>query len=760
LLFRTTAGIIKLSVEAYVVKGMSTDFILGNDFADQYDLSIIRKEGRTMVQFGKKDYKVEVVNSISSFNPYLDEDGHTFKVLTRPEYNIKMGRSCAHRKAQNQRKQRRRKLANLKVRACFEYTIQPHTNQLIQIEALFPEDRNDFVVERGAFCNSTPHELYAVPESLISRESPFLWISNFSSLPITISRGQIIGRLQDPRSIYSTAAQLSSNQRFQLSSYASLIQNFESHYSIAERSIEIDENRQKEQGLAQNQPIEGGPKTTETPESSTPANALLKEVDISSNLTEDQLAKMSRVLLKNSEAFALDGRLGSYNEEVEIPVLEHTKPISIPPYPMSPANREIIDKQMDSWLKLGVIEASWSPWAAPVFIVHQNGKPRMVIDLRRLNENVIPDEFPLPRQEDILQTLSGSRYLSTLDALSGFTQLSVKSEDREKLAFRTHRGLFHFKRMPFGYRNGPAVFQRVMQSVLSPFLWIFALVYIDDIVIFSKTFDDHLTHIDSVLKAIGNAQITLSPSKCHFGYESLLLLGQKVSRLGLSTHKEKVDAILDLEAPKNVHDLQVFLGMMVYFSSYIPFYAWIVHPLFQLLKRKKEWKWGEEEEHTFKLCKEVLSNAPVRAHAIPGQPYRVYSDACDYALAAILQQVQLIQISDLKGTKVYDKLRKAWDDKEDHPPLLCTHLTKENSDVPADKWGSSFDTTTVHVERVIAYWSRVLQPAERNYSPTEREALALKEGLIKFQPLIEGERIYAITDHAALTWSKTFQNVN
>jgi hypothetical protein len=239
-----------------------------------------------------------------------------------------------------------------------------------------------------------------------------------------------------------------------------------------------------------------------------------------------------------------------------------------------------------------------------------------------------------------------------------------------------------------------------MQNVLSPFLWIFALVYINDIVIFSRNFNDHLIHIGTVLKAISNSHITLSPSKCHFAYESLLLLGQKVSQLGLSTHKEKVNTIIKLEAPRNVHDLQVFLRMMAYFSSYIPFYAWIVHPLFQLLKRKRDWNWGLEEDQAFTLCKEVLSNAPIRAHAIAGRPYRVYSDACDYALAAILQQVQLIQVSNLKGTKVYDRLKKAWEDKEDTPPVLCTHLVKENLDVSLDQWGTTLDTTTVHTEHV------------------------------------------------------------
>lgn len=276
--------------------------------------------------------------------------------------------------------------------------------------------------------------------------------------------------------------------------------------------------------------------------------------------------------------------------------------------------------------------------------------------------------------------------------------------------------------MLFGYRNGPAVFQRVMQGILAPYLWIFALVYIDDIVIFSKSFEDHLAHISLVLKTIEEARITLSPGKCHFGYQSLMLLGQKVSRLGLSTHKEKVDAILQLDDPRNVHDLQIFLGMMVYFSSYIPFYAWIVHPLFQLLKKENKWSWGTAEQNAYELCKQVLTQAPVRAHAMAGLPYRVYSDACDFALAAILQQIQPIKIKDLRGTKTYELLERAF--KVGEPvPDLATHLVKEDSDVPArGEWSTEFEDTIVYVERVVAYWSRVLQSAERNYSPTEREA--------------------------------------
>ena len=266
-----------------------------------------------------------------------------------------------------------------------------------------------------------------------------------------------------------------------------------------------------------------------------------------------------------------------------------------------------------------------------------------------------------------------------------------------------------------------------MQNVLAPFLWIFALVYIDDIVIFSWSFEEHLGHLDQVFKAVAETRITLATTKCHFAYQSLLLLGQKVSRLGLSTHMEKVSAILNLDEPKNIHDLQIFLGMMVYFSSYIPFYAWIAAPLFSLLKKDVKWEWNNLHTEAFELCKQVLTNAPVRGYAIPGSPYWLYSDACDFRLAAILQQVQKIQLKDLRGTWIYEKCERAFLAGEPVPSLVIQVFKSDNDVPPSKPWGTTLEETWMYIERVIAYWSWILKSAERNYAPTEREALALRK---------------------------------
>lgn len=763
LYFKTPEGPVHINVDAYVVKGMLTPLILGNDYADQYSISIIRNDGKSYVQFGKNGRMIQVENSTSP--ALMDDEGHTFKIAISRKY--------AHHKALKTRTKIKKAAMDPYVRAAQTQVIPTETSKLIKVKTHFPPGQDCIYMEKVFFNARSLEDVYAAPDSLISKDNPAVHIANFSSYPITVNQGQIIGIKHNPQTWLASRSRCTKEELNKLENYAKVICNL-AHTGREFSDMQVgmtlseaqdvpghnSEQRVEEDPLAE-EPLTGGPKSHEVPPDMIEASKLLDVVDISPELTKEQHERLTKVILQNQMAFGLDNRLGHYAGEMEINLRPGAKEVSLPPFGLSsPVKREAMDKQMDVWLKLGVISPSKSPWGAPAFIVYRNEKPRMVVDYRKLNEMTIPDEFPLPKQEDILQALTGTQWLSTLDALSGFTQIPIAVKDKEKTGFRTHRGLHHFNRMPFGLTNGPSTFQRIMQTVLAPFLWVFALVYIDDIVVYSYSFEEHLEHLKKVFKAFQQANLTLSPQKCHFAYQSLLLLGQKVSRLGLSTHKEKVDTILNLAEPRNVRELQSFLGMMVYFSAYIPFYSWIAQPLFQLLKKDNKWDWGPTQAEAFELCKQVLTNAPVRAYAIPGLPYRIYTDACDYGLAAILQQVQPIKIKDLKGTRAYDKLRKAYDHKDPVPSLVIAVAKQENEIPKQQNWAENFEDTIVHVERVISYWSRILKSAERNYSPTEREALALKEGLIKFQPFLEGEEVTAITDHAALTWTRTYQNVN
>ena len=603
---------------------------------------------------------------------------------------------------------------------------------------------------------------FAVPNTLISAANPWVPVTNPSDQPRYIRKGEIIGELSDPSEYFDHV--------HTLSEWEERSKHAEAIAAIIQIQLNADRGDRKEEAEAKREACDAetpppqdepwGPKTAEMPDLTQYPSSKMKDLIDVSSLPDHLKDKAWRMLEKRVNAFGFDGRLGHLPTKVHIRTAEGQVPISVPMYGSSPEKRHFMDVQLDAWFEQGVIEPSISPWSAPVVIAYRNGKPRFCINYRKLNAVTTPDEFPIPRQSEILSSLSGAQVLSSLDVLSGFTKLELDPNDVEKTAFRTHRGLFQFKRMPFGLRNGPSIFQRVMQGILAPYLWLFCLVYIDDIVVYSKSYEEHIHHLDLVLEAIEKAGITLSPNKCHLFYGSILLLGHKVSRLGLSTHLEKVRAILDLERPKKLSQLQTFLGMVVYFAAFIPYYASICTPLFQLLRKGAHWHWGAEEEYAFEAAKNALRSSPVLGHPIEGLPYRLYTDVSDEALGCALQQIQPIMVKSLEGTWTYAQLHKQFD-MGLPPPKLTTTLSTKISDSPSDdQWGESFDSTIVHVERVVAYWSRTFKSTKTRYSTTEREALAAKEGLVKFQPYIEGEKVLLVTDHSALQCARTYENSN
>ncbi|RDB15235.1 hypothetical protein Hypma_004746 [Hypsizygus marmoreus] len=745
--------LLETEAEAYVVPGMTVPILLGEDYQQTYEVCALRSSTNgTTVEYGRNGQSV-------SAEPV--EGTPDFGRLRQSAYmTAHFVRSKSHRR--NQAKRVRQKKSIFKelrtVRAAQDYLLKPHECKNIQVTGDFAENR-EWLIQKNLLASGSD-DYFAVPNILVRGKDPKVPISNTSSHPRYVRKGDIIGNLTDPKHFFDTLKDLKALEDC-LTKTAFLSSIIAARQEVDSDTLNATADPSEQRPTADEiEEDEYGPKTAAMPDPEVYASAEMeKHLDVGS-LPEHLKQRAWNMLRNHQGAFSFDGRLGKHPARVHIRTVDGQQPIAVPMYGSSPAKRIIIDEQLDKWFEQAVIEPSISPWSAPVVIAYRNGKPRFCVDYRKLNAATIPDEFPIPRQAEILSSLSGAQVLSSLDALAGFTQLEMAPEDIEKTAFRTHRGLFQFRRMPFGLRNGPSIFQRVMQSILSPYLWLFCLVYIDDIVVYSKSYEEHIDHLDQVLQAVEKAGITLSPKKCHLFYSSILLLGHRVSRLGLSTHLEKVKAILDLERPKKLSQLQSFLGMVVYFSAFIPHYASICAPLFQLLRKGCRWTWGATQEHAFKAAKDALREAPVLGHPIEGRPYRLYTDASDEALGCCLQQVQPIAVRDLQGTRAYTRLEKAF--KEGKPvPKLTTTLSEKIDDSPSnDKWAPIMDDTIVHVERVIGYWSRMFKGAERRYATTEREALAAKEGLVKFQPFIEGEKVTLVTDHSALQWARTYENSN
>ena len=389
-----------------------------------------------------------VNNSVSP--PFLDEDGHTFKLRI-----LNSSAKSTHRK--NQRFKRRTKFRehDRNIRSAVKIVIPPETSVAVPVLANFPAGSNCLYVEKVFSTNRNADDIYAPPDSLILKKNPRLHVANFSASAITVQTGQVLGKGHNPNSWLDRMGKYSPENQQKIHAHARVIRTLAetrtpdlglgSTKGVATVTSKVKDflptrkiDLEKEDVYSE-APVEGGPKVAELSEDLVDSKRLIEVLDINPELPAVERDRIQEVIVKNHRAFGLDDRLGHLDHAIHIPLEPGAKEISLPPFHASPANREVIDKQMDKWIQLGVIEPSKSPWAAPAFIVYRNRKPRMVIDYQKLNEIAISDEFPLPKQGDILQALEGSQWLSTLDALAGFTQVEVEPKEREKLAFRTPR---------------------------------------------------------------------------------------------------------------------------------------------------------------------------------------------------------------------------------------------------------------------------------------------------------------------------------
>ena len=287
-------------------------------------------------------------------------------------------------------------------------------------------------------------------------------------------------------------------------------------------------------------------------------------------------------------------------------------PIRQRAYRASPEKKEEIDRQVAALLADGVIEESCSPWASPVVLVKKkNGEWRFCIDYRRLNSITVKDCHPLPRVDDTLDALAGSLWFSTLDFSNGYWQVEVAEEDREKTAFTTGRGLYQWRSMPMGLTNPPATFQRMMELVLRGLPWHVCMVYLDDVLIYSPTFEDHLSSLREVFSRIQTAGLKLNPKKCHLARDHVVFLGHVVSRHGLQPDPRNTDKVKKWPTPQNSTEVRAFVGLCSYYRRFVKDFAQRAAPLHHLTCKDTPFQWTAECNAAFEYLKGVLSAAPV-----------------------------------------------------------------------------------------------------------------------------------------------------
>ena len=365
----------------------------------------------------------------------------------------------------------------------------------------------------------------------------------------------------------------------------------------------------------------------------------------------------------------------------------------------------ILKGEVEKLQKIKAIKPSTSPFASPTILVKKkDGTMRLCIDYRKPNSITKKDAHPLPRIEDIFDTLSGSKFFSTLDLAMGYHQVEVRPEDREKTAFSTPFGLFQFNVMPFGLATAPATFMRLMTIVSSGMLYFTCLAFLDDIIIFGRTFEEHLTRLDHALNRLKSANVKLKPSKCAFGKRSVAFLGHIISELGISTDPEKIKRIPEWPRPRNVTELRALLGYESYYRKFIRGFAHVVDPLNKLLHKDHPYQWTSNCENAFASLKKAFVEIITLANFDFTKPFIVDNDASDVGIGAVLSQ-----------------------------------LNKSS------------------VEQPLAYYSRSLSMPERIYAVTRKEILALVDALRHFRCYVIGKRFKVRTDHSALQWLRTFK---
>ncbi|XP_022024279.1 uncharacterized protein LOC110924592 [Helianthus annuus] len=412
--------------------------------------------------------------------------------------------------------------------------------------------------------------------------------------------------------------------------------------------------------------------------------------------SKEQQHQLQRLLEDFRDVFqdlkSLPPSRGKYDHR--IPLKQGTDGVNFRPYRYPVVQKDVIEKMTNDLLEQGVIRSSTSSFASPVVLVKKkDGTWRMCIDYRKLNQATIPDRFPIPLVEDLMDELYGTKFFSKLDLKFGYHQIRMDDADIHKTTFKTHNGHFEFLVMPFGLTNAPSTFQGLMNQVFKQYLRKYVLVFFDDILVYSPCWDTYLSHLKDVLSVLWQHQLVAKKSKCEFGATQLEYLGHIISQQGVATDPSKVSAIQQWPVPTNIKELRGFLGLTGYYRRFVKGYGSITKPLTQLLK-KDSFQWSSAAQQAFEHLKRSMCQPPVLALPNFQETFVVETDASGFGIGVVLMQ---------KG----------------HP---------------------------------IAYISKALSPRHMSLSTYERELLAIIYVVQKWQPYLAHAHFVIKTDQHSLKY--------
>ena len=316
-----------------------------------------------------------------------------------------------------------------------------------------------------------------------------------------------------------------------------------------------------------------------------------------------------------------------------------TEPISRAPYRMAPAELKELKDQLQDLLAKGFIRPSVSPWGAPVlFVKKKDGSMRLCIDYRELNKVTVRNRYPLPRIDDLFDQLAGAKWFSKIDLRSGYHQLRIRQGDEPKTAFRTRYGHYEFLVMSFGLTNAPAAFMDLMNRVFQPYLDRFIIVFIDDILIYSRTEDEHEEHLNLALQTLREHKLYAKFSKCDFWIREVSFLGHVVSERGVEVDQKKVEAITQWPRPTSASEIRSFLGLAGYYRRFVQNFSKIAAPMTKLTQKKVKYQWDDQCQHSFDELKKRLTSADVLVIPSGSEGFTVYCDASRVGLGCVLMQ--------------------------------------------------------------------------------------------------------------------------